>query len=567
MPLSPSARAPRLRPQLICPRNLLMVKKLSAAACVLVVLLLVAFFVFKRIAGPSDGARLLPADTLLYVSLNDLLRSAVRWQGTALAEIGSEPEVKAFLEKPLSKLQSDPGAGEAGGLLAGLKPTRIFLAVTAATTERVDVAGGFQFWGGRNDFDRAVARLRKELPAGESSVETYAGDEIVGTKHGRFSLFTAAHGRWGFLSNDAATLKALLDRASGKSTGPSLAESPDFLKSVGPMLTAPDLLFFARPAGAVDILLEAGRSMGAEAIPDQIGELRATQAVAGTWKLDGKLQRDAIFLLRPGSQPAEALAHKSVRFTGPDSVLYLDFIGSLAGLPGILNKALPERQDAAAELAGLAVRAFGPEGAFVADWHPGQMTPSGIVALQIRDAALAADAVKRFITFFPEATVTEQDGIKLYSLPSVSNPLAAPTFTLTPEFLIAGINPEAVVHAAGAAGPTIESQAAFQPALKTFQSANEAFAFLDTRMVFERAYTAMRPVILFGAQVMPGVSGFVDTSKLPQTDTISKHLPPVIFSQQRLAEGVLIQSSGPFTVSQIAAGLAAGAAAGAPAAR
>lgn len=544
-----------------------MIKKLSVAAGVLLVLLLVAFFVFKRVSGPSDGARLLPADTILYVSMNDLLRSALRWQGTALAEIGVEPEVRAFLEKPLAKLQSDPGSGEAGGLLAGLKPTRIFVAVTAATAERVDAAVGFQFWGGRQDFERAVSRLRKELPAGESSVETYAGDEIVSTKHGRFSLFTAAHGRWGFLSNDAATLKALLDRAAGKSQGPSLAESPDFHKSVEPMLAAPDLLFFARPAGAVDVLLEAGRSMGAEAIPGQIGELRATLAVAGSWKLDGKLQRDAIYLLRPGSQPAEALAHKSLRFTGPDSVLYLDFLGSLAGLPGILKKALPERQDAAAELAGLAVKAFGPEGAFVADWHPGQMTPSGIVAFQIRDAALAEDAVKRFITFFPEATVTEQEGIKLYSIPSVSNPLAAPTFTLTPEFLIAGINPEAVVHASGASGPTMESQPAFASALQTFQSANEAFAFLDTRAVFERAYTALRPVILFWAQVMPGVSGIIDTSKLPQTDTIARHLPPVIFSQQRLADGVLIQSSGPFTVSQIAVGLAAGAAAGAPAAR
>lgn len=541
-----------------------MFKKLSAAACALAVLLLAAFLLFQRVAGPSDGARLLPAETLLYVSLNDLLRSAVRWQGTALAEIGAEPEVKAFLEKPLSKLQSDPGAGEAGGLLAGLKPTRMFLAVTAATAGRVDAAVGFQFWGGKSDFDRAVARLRKELSAGEGSVENHAGDEIVETKHGRFSLFTAAHGRWGFLSNDVATLKSLLDRASGKSQGPSLSDSPDFQKAVGPMLAAPDLLFFARPSGAADVLLEAGRSMGAEAIPAQIDELRATQAVAGSWKLDGKLQRDAIFLLRPGSQPAESLGHKSVRFTGPDSVLYLDFLGSLAGLPMLLKEALPDRQDAAAELAGLAAGAFGPEGAFIADWRPGQMTPSGIVALQIRDAAIAEDAVKRFITFFPEATVTEQDGVKLYSLPSVSNPFAAPTFTLTPEFLIAGINPEAVVQAAGAAGPTIESQAAFLPALKTFQTANEAFAFLDTRMVFERAYTALRPVILFWAQVMPGASGFVDTAKLPRTETIARHLPPVIFSQQRLAEGVLIESSGPITVSQIAAGLAAGAASGAP---
>lgn len=539
-----------------------MTKKLSMAAGVLIVLLLVAVLIFNRVAGPSDGARLLPSDTILYVSLNDLLRSALRWQGTALAEIGREPEVKAFLGKPLAKLQS--GAGEAGGILADLKPSRIFLAVTAATAERVDVAVGFQFWGGKKGFDQAIARLRKELPAGEASIETYAGDEIASTKHGRFTLFSAAHGRWGFLSTDAATLKSLLDRASGKSPGPSLAEAPDFQKSVAPMLPAPDLLFFARPGRAMDVLLEAGRSLGAEAIPGQVNELRSIQAVAGSWKLDGRLQRDAIFLLRSGPQPVESLAHKSIRFTGPDSVLYVDFLGRLAGFSGLLKKVLPDRQDAAVELAELASRAFGPEGALIADWHPGQMTPSGIAAIQIRDAALAEESLKKFITFFPETTVTEQDGIKLYSLPSVSNPLASPTFALSTGFLIAGINPAAVVMAAGAAGPTIESQPAFAPALKTFQSANEAFAFLDTRMVFERAYTALRPVILFGAQVMPGVSGIIETSKLPQTDTIAKHLPPVIFSQRHLEEGVFFQSSGPFTVSQIAIGLAAGGVAGAP---
>ena len=89
--------------------------------------------------------------------------------------------------------------------------------------------------------------------------------------------------------------------------------------------------------------------------------------------------------------------------------------------------------------------------------------------------------------------------------------------------------------------------------------------FVDTRSVFERAYTTLRPVILFGAQVMPGVGGMIDTTKLPQTGSIARHLPPVIFSQQRLEDGVLLESSGPLTISQLAVAAAAGGLLGAPA--
>ena len=95
-----------------------MIKKLSIAAAVFVVLVLVAVLLFRQVAGPSDAATLVPADTVFFASLTDLPRSVIRWQGTSLAKIGSEPEVKAFLEKPLSQLLSKPGSGETGNLLA-----------------------------------------------------------------------------------------------------------------------------------------------------------------------------------------------------------------------------------------------------------------------------------------------------------------------------------------------------------------------------------------------------------------------------------------------------------------
>ncbi len=544
-----------------------MLKKLLVAVAVLAVLIAAAVVVLRYVAGPSNGAAMLPAGTVFYASLNDIPRSALRWQGTALARIAREPEVKAFLEKPLARLQADPGAGEAGGILAGLKPGQIFVAATGVAAGRADIVVGFQYWGGKADFDAAVARLRKELPPGPESRESHEGDEIVSTSHGSFVLGSATCGRWGFLSTDPSVLRVLLDRVAGRASGPVLADSPDYRSATGHTLPAPDVTFFLRPPKIVDALLEAGASLGAEAIPEQVRELRATEAVAGAWKLDGPAQRDSIFLLRPGSAPAGVVARKAIRFTSPDSVLYVNFLTRFAVLAPLLRSALPGGGDAVAELAESAAESFGPEGAIIADWQNGQTTPSGLVAIEIRDPAGAADALAKLIAFFPEALVTECDGVRLFSIPSVSNPFASPTLALAGDFLIAGIDPAVVARAAGAAGPTLESQASFAPALPLYRSSDDLFAFVDTRSLFERAYNALRPVILFGAQLMPGVSQTIDTAKLPQTETITRHLPPIILSEKRFADGLLVESSGPFGVSQIALALAAATAVGAPGGR
>ncbi len=537
-----------------------MIKKLAIGVAVLIVLIGIGLLVLRQVAGPADGATLLPPETVLYASLTDLPRSVLRWQGTSLAEISREPEVKAFLEKPLGRLQADPGSGEAGGILGGLKPTRLFLGITAISSDRTEAIIGFQFWGGRQDFDKAMSRLRQELPPSEETRESRDGEEVITTRHGRFSLHSASKGRWGFLSTSPQLLDFVLARMKGGGTAGSLADAEDFRSAMKPMLPTPDFVFFLRPEKPMDALLEVGRSMGANAIPAQVTEIRQTAALAATWKIDGKLQRDAAFLLRPGTAATETLSHKSARFTQANTVLYIDFLARLAGLQDVMARVLPERQDAARELAGLAGDAFGPEGGFLLNWTPGQMTPSPVFALQIREPEQAAAAVRKLISFFPEATITDRDRLKLYNIPSVSNPLAAPTLALTDEFLLVGLDANTVTAAAGETGPPVSSLSAFAPALPAFQSANEVFAFLDTRLVFERAYSAFRPVILFGAQVLPGMKEIIDTSKLPQTDTIARHLPPVILSQKRTAEGVLIESSGPVTVSQLAIGLAAGAA-------
>ena len=543
-----------------------MLKRLSIAAAVFAVLILVAVLVFLRAAGPSDAAMLVPADTVFFASFSDLPRSVLRWQGTALAGIGREPEVKAFLEKPMAKLLANPGTDETGKILIGLKPGRIFLAVTGVATDRVDALVGFQYWGGRRDFDEAVARMRRELPPGETTRESHDGEEIVCSQHGKFMVFTASRGKWGFVSTNGDLIKSALDRAGGKQSSPALAENPWFQEVSKRMLKAPDFSFFLQPQKVIDVLLETGRSLGAESIPDQVEDFRATEAVGGSLKLDGELQRDALFILRKSPKLSDTLTHKTARFTAPETVVFVDFLARFAGLPALLEKALTGAapQSSVVELAELATAACGLECAVIVNWGTGQMAPSGLLAVEIRDRAKADEALKKLMTFFPETRVVEDEGIKLYSIPSVSNPLVSPTLTLTDQFLILGIDPSSVTRAARSEAPAIEKVPAFAPAIPAYRSANEVFAFIDTRSVFVRAYAALRPVILFGAQVMPGAADVIDTGKLPQTETIARHLPPVILSQQRFEDGVFLESSGPVTVSELAVAAAAGAALGAP---
>ena len=543
-----------------------MIKKLSIAAAVFVVLVLVAVLLFRQVAGPSDAATLVPADTVFFASLTDLPRSVIRWQGTSLAKIGSEPEVKAFLEKPLSQLLSKPGSGETGNLLAGLKPGRLFLAVTGITTHSADALVGFQYWGSRKDFDVAVARMRRELPPGELSTENHDGDEIVSSQHGEFALFTGTHGTWGFVSTNRDLIKSALDRVRGKQTTPPLTENPQFQAVSKRMLAAPDFLFFLEPQKAIDVLLETGKSLGAESIPEQVNELRSTEAVGGSLKLDGELQRDEVFLLRKSAKSADMLTHKTVRFSTSETVVFINFLARFNGLPALLEKALAGSapKEAVVELADLASSAFGPECGIVLNWGGGQMAPSGMLAVEVRDHAKAAETLQKLTTLFPETRISEVDGIKLTSIPSVSNPIISPTLTLTDQFLILGVDPASVSKAAHSEGTSLTTLPAFVPALTAYQSSNEVFAFIDTRSLFERAYNTLRPVILFSAQVMPGAASMIDTGKLPQTETVSRHLPPVILSQQRLEDGVLIESSGPVTVSQLAIAAAIGGVVGAP---
>jgi hypothetical protein len=123
----------------------------------------------------------------------------------------------------------------------------------------------------------------------------------------------------------------------------------------------------------------------------------------------------------------------------------------------------------------------------------------------------------------------------------------------TEDFLLAGLDPDAVVAAAtrGKTGPTLAEAPVFKPSLADYTRSNEAFCFLDTGVMFERLYDSLVPVLRFSAAMMPDPNSPIDVSKIPPAASVSQHLPPITLSQSRSPDGTLVESSGPVTMSQM----------------
>ncbi len=529
-------------------------KKALIILAVLGVVVFAAILVFKRSGGPSKASLLAPAESVFFMNVPNVPMSGFRWQKTALARIAGEPEVAAFLKKPTARVGESEVGGEVLDLLVALKPGNIFFCVTG------DEGGGgallgVQFWGKREDFDRAVARVRETIPGGggEPQIETHRGIEMSGTRHGDRMVWSAAAGRWGLLATDAGMMRGTIDRATGAAESPGLGADGQFLKVVAALPSEPDLLVFMRPDKAVDSLIEAGRLLGAEPIPAQAEALKGAEAVGAAWKMDGERQRDAVFFLRPRDVAAlPSLDHGAMAFTDAGTDIFFDFVLNFDALPGVLEGMAGTFPDEALRLAPYVQalsQAYGPECAVVGDWAAGKMAPSAFVALKVRDKEQAAPFPGFLAANVPGAVLEVDGGVSVTTVPGGQG-----SFTLVQNdaFLLAGTDAEKLVQLAKSGGgtPTLAGTPAFEPAMKAYRGANEMFGYIDTRVVFENVYNTLVPVLRLSAMMVPSIGEVVDVEKMPAAGTIGKHLPPIVVSQKVSAEGTLLESSGPVSLSQ-----------------
>jgi hypothetical protein len=225
------------------------------------------------------------------------------------------------------------------------------------------------------------------------------------------------------LATSQKLLNDALDRAAGYAVAePALATNPRFLKVAAHLPEEPEFFAFLQPEKAVSALLAAGNALGAQPIPSQIEQLKSIEAVGFCLQIDGLLQRDALFVLRPGpvDSPRQPV-HRAMAFTHTDTALFLDVEINFSSLPSWiegLEESYPLVAEAAMPFASAVALAYGAECAVIADWPQGNMMPAPLLAVRVKDRAQADQVLARTLALLPGATRQEIRGTSVYSFPS-----------------------------------------------------------------------------------------------------------------------------------------------------
>src|SRR5947208_6485848 len=219
---------------------------------------------------------LLPPGTILLGHVPDFNRTRGEWQQSDLYKLYHEPAVQDFLSKPLSKVAHPDTAANTVNEIAQLDPKDAFLAVTSIEDNNPHVAGGFHFRGTQSEAEKIIGKWRSKIVRNASVTESVQYEQhkidIVGAAPNQVA--TVYDGQWFFASNDLSELKAVLDRADGRSLatagssggGKLTLEGDDtFHAAMAHMPSSYSLLFYLQPKALSGNLTSLSNAIGTSA--------------------------------------------------------------------------------------------------------------------------------------------------------------------------------------------------------------------------------------------------------------------------------------------------------------
>jgi hypothetical protein len=543
----------------------------------------VAAWVLWSKRGPAlhglDPAALVPASTVALLEMPDPQASGERWKLTALGRIGAEPEMQAFLERPRSQLQLPGQLSGALPKIWALKPRGLFAAILSVEGTRPRWLAGFEFKGSKADIDAAVSEARAAVvqrrPAGRADIVRHGTVTIETFTDDRFALCSAVAGNVYLVGNSIEDLKFALDRLAraGDAAGQTLADSPARTRALAHLPAGAEARTFLQPRAVVDRLLPLASAAGAKLDETQAGELRKVEVIAASTAFEGGNLRDTVFIGRaadgtkpvPLKQPLRAYASAASLFLlaiavdWPESFEIPAETADPTGVLEWLRRTLPRMAAKGVGIDKLG-DAFGSEAGLLIEWPTSDLQPSLLGSVEVQDPALAAGIFDELLGNPASGLVVRREQVgeaRIYAISTGGRPGLTPSVALTPQRLLFSLDATRLKAVAAAPLPSagmLEQNESFKQALGTAGDPDRAFAYLDLRGLFERAYGFGRPFLVFGAGLMPGVARYIDASKLPVTETVAQHLGPVVFSHRTLPDGALIESTGPVTLNQVVIG-------------
>jgi hypothetical protein len=556
-------------------------KKIVSPLLVIAALAAVAaFFIHRAAPARPRAAELVPATSVVFAQLPDIHGTMQRFSTTELSKLGEEPEVKAFLERPMAKAPQSSELQLHLARLARVDPREAFIAVTTFTGSTPQMVGGFAFNGSRKAvhelIDPARAEIQKMHPASRIDVVVYGASEIELLTDKEFTIAQAIRKDWCLIATDLALLQHTLDRLDGKNVeGESLAASALFRDATVPLPATREGLFYAELSELTKRLADLMAATG-QPVAKEIEALKRFRAITATTSIDGGRFRDTWFILAPGSTPEPPLARNSLALSSPETLLYYS-----AALPAQFEIPEPTRAAltmmappfAAADkaLSGHNLQwadlgtAFGPEFGLLLEWPAQSLQPVMVISLDVRDREKARTFIEALTAASgdtPAWTRQQENGIDIYRM-TQPQPVAitSPSLAFNDRFLLISATRDAALTAMqrleakqGGLGTT----SAFINAQQSVVPPTTAYGYFNLQSLFERAYGTFRPFIAMSLAFMPNAAEYIDASKLPSTEVVSRHLGQITYSQAQTAQGILSQSTGTVTLNQALLGMVAG---------
>ena len=558
-------------------------KKLLPAILVLLIAgSAIGFFALRKHNFISPRPEeLAPANAVLFVELPDIPRTAGRWEQTALHQLWNEPEVQAFAEKPESKVSAWKEFQSEFSQFQQTRPGRAFFALASLDGETPSWVGGFTFSAGREAVEKALSSAHTQLhqmwPAGRADIEYYNKVEIQTYSDRGKVIAEAFDGNWYLVANQLGLLKETLDRAAAKQKAACLNTDEIFHKALGPLPNDSELLIFARASVFTDKLTELVQAAGQKTDPEQIDQLKKIKAISFTTKIDGANFRDSFFTYTPGTTKEQPLSMHGLGFSTVNTLLYSSMAMPSASGPAdagaltSLAQLLPAFADFQNSLGaqGLSLTdipvIFGPQWNFLLDWTPTAVQPAPLFSVDVRDSVKAAAFVTALTGGEDHSsgwTKRTGDGASIYSPPPIEGiALSPPSIGISDKLLILGSSPESVSEALvriKSGKEQLAIQPSFSNASKAVATPTVGFGYIDLKGLIERSYGILRPFLAMSLAFSPDAGQYVDAGKLPTTETLTKHLAPVVYSQAVVDDGTIMESCGPLTFNQILGAVAVG---------
>jgi hypothetical protein len=514
---------------------------------------------------------LLPASTVGFAYVPDFARTRDEWRESDIYKLYQERAVQDFL-KPLSV----PQRGATSDTLSDLDrldPKDAFLAVTLIENDNPHFVGGFRFHGSQASAEEIIGKWRSRLVQDNSTRETIGYQthkiDIVGAAPNQIA--TVYDGQWLFASNDLAELKTVLDRADGRAKDPKLTLENDetFRGAMAHMPSSYGLLFYFQPKK-----ISAGTLMDA-AGPSLSGDARAAleqvQSVCGAAKFDKGKIHDVLFVGIPKLPLSPELTRSSLKLGTTDTFLYVVALlnpDRLAGI-GQTGNALPfaswlQKVFDVASRTGVTAdewkAAFDLEASALAEWPQTAHLPSVVTVLPVKDSARAlkiADALTKAIDEDAPWRKADKNGVRYFYMQS---PIAlfaiTPTIAVSNRQMIIGLDSVSVeatmsrseTGASSSKSASLADSTTYKSAANSVLSPTTGFVYIDAALLYSRLDAALRPMLLMSAAFMPAMSDYVDVTKLPPAEIVTKHLSPIVLAQRYERDGYVTESVGPVTL-------------------